>query len=462
MGMNNKKNIAWIIQNYLFNPYRSQAVKLIKQSDNWSRDQIKEFQFSQLKRILDYAYRYVPYYNKSFQNAGFTPEKFKRIEDLERIPLLTKDDIRTNNNELLSTIFPKKYLIQDTSGGTTGLPVPFYADIRYFSPVEWVYMKSLWKRIGYSTYDKYVVFRGEVIKPEEGSNSKGLWRFDKLRNCVVFSAFEMTDERIPHYIEKIKQFKPRFIHSYPSVLFVFASYLEKNKINDLPPLKGIFLGSETLYPWQRELFARVFKTRLYSWYGHRERCILAGEQERPNVFEVFPTYGCAELLNNNGNACTKDGESGELVGTCFNNYAFPLIRYNTHDVADLCLEKTSHRNFMRIKNIQGRIQDFFIDKTGSMITITTSWNAIKPIMNKITAHQFVQDVPGKLTLNIEPIEDISQEEISAVKSDFIQRLPNFELKVNKVQSIPRTVSGKFRYFVQNLDIEFHKYSKELI
>jgi phenylacetate-CoA ligase len=386
---------------------------------------------------------------------------FKRIEDINRIPLLSKDDIRKNLDSLIARNFPKEYLLEDTSGGTTGLPVTFYADKRVFSPVEYVYITSLWNRIGYNFYDRYVVFRGEIIK--SGNNGeKKYWYHNRMRNCIVFSAFEMNDDVIPHYIRKIKEFKPQFLHCYPSVLYTFANYIMNNKINDLPPLKGIFLGSETLYSWQRELFRKVFNTRLYTWYGHRERCILAGEQDIPAVYEVFPTYGFAELINQHGQSCSMDGEAGEIVGTSFYNYAFPLIRYNTHDIAEYCTQKTSYRNFMRIKNIKGRIQDFFIDKSGSMITITTSWNAIKTIKDKISAHQFVQDVPGKLSLSIEAVKEITREEIATVKNDFRERFPNFDLDVNIVKSIQRTTLGKFRYFVQNLDIEFNRYSKEVV
>jgi phenylacetate-CoA ligase len=455
------KNIPWVIRNYLFNPYKWQAARLIKQSDTWTKEQIKDYQYKKLKDLLEYAYANVPYYNNSFRKAGFTPDKFKKIEDLDRVPYLTKDDIRNNNKLLISSVFPPKYLMQDASGGTTGLPVNFYNDSRYYSPVEWVYMKSLWQRAGYAFYDRYAVFRGEIIKPSNNGSSTEFWRYDKLRNCIVFSAFEMNDDRIPIYLEKLKQFKPKFIHSYPSVLFVLANYIEKNKIKDFPQLKGIFLGSETLYTWQRDLFKRIFNARLYSWYGHRERCILAGEQDKPYVYEVFPTYGYAEIINENGYPCTQDGEQGELIGTSFNNYACPLIRYKTHDIAEFCLEKTSHRNFMRIKNIKGRLQDFFVDNRGSMITVTTSWNTVRPIMNKIVAHQFVQDIPGKLTLNIEPISEINYEDIIRVKTDFNERFPNLELNIKKVNSIPRTVSGKFRYFVQNIDIEFRKHSTEV-
>lgn len=452
--MDNTKNIGWFFQNYLFNSYRKEAVRLVRESDSWSKNRINEYQFNQLKTLINYAYNHVPFYNNSFSKAGFKPEKFKSGEDLQQIPVLTKNDIRTYNEQLKSDVFPSKYLIRDTSGGTTGLPVPFYADIRSYSPVEWVYMNSLWQRAGYSFYDRYVVFRGEVIKTSE-ENSQ-FWRYDKLRNCLIFSAFEMNEEKIPLYLSKIKKFKPKFLHSYPSVLYILASYIEKNNITDFPPLHAIFLGSETLYPWQRELFTRVFNTRLYSWYGHRERCILAGEQYRPAVYEVFPTYGYTELINENGCPCTEDGEPGELIGTSFTNYAFPLIRYNTHDIAENCLEKTSFREFMRIKNIKGRIQDFFIDKTGSMITFSTSYKALIPIMDKINAHQFIQNEPGKLNLNIEAKTALTAADIQTVKRSFQERFPLFDLNINTVNNIPRTANGKFRYFVQNISIEFQK------
>jgi phenylacetate-CoA ligase len=451
--MSNKKDIGWIFRNYLFNPYRTQAIQSIKRSQSWSKDEIIDYQTRQLKNLLTHAYETVPFYKNSFSQAGFSPDMFKSIEDIKKVPILTKDDIRTYRESLISTTFPKKFIISDASGGTTGLPVPFYADVRTFSTVEWVYIKSLWQRVGYRFRDKYVVFRGEVVNANPGT-AKSYWKFDKLRNCVIFSSFEMGEEQIPIYINKIKEFKPKFIHSYPSVLLILAQYILNHKITDFPPLKAIFVGSETLFPWQRELFETVFNTRIYTWYGHRERCILAGEQTEPSVYEAFPSYGFTELLNDQKIECSAEGEEGELVGTGFYNYAFPLIRYNTLDIAENCNRQTSPTNFKRIKNIKGRIQDFFVDKQGSLITFSTSYKALIPIMDKIAAHQFIQESPGELMLNIEPRNELTEDDILEVRRSFNERFPNFDLKISTVQDIPRTVSGKFRYFIQKMDIAF--------
>jgi phenylacetate-CoA ligase len=451
--MSDKKDITWMFKNYLFNPYRWQTAKLIRKSLSWSKDQIEDYQTRELKKLLTYAYETVPFYRKSFGQAGFSPEMFKSVEDIKKVPILTKDDIRNNQESLISTAFPKKYLISDTSGGTTGLPVPFYADVRTFSPVEWVYIKALWKSVGYRVRDRYVVFRGEIIgSPSDPSRS--YWKFDRLRNRLIFSSFEMSEEQIPLYIQKIKEFRPKFIHSYPSVLLILARYIVNHGVTDFPRVKAIFLASETLYAWQRELFESVFKTRLYTWYGHRERCILAAERDVPSVYEIFPTYGFAELINHQKTECKEEGEIGELVGTGFYNYAFPLIRYNTFDIAENCNQKTSFTNFKRIKNIKGRIQDFFVDKHGSLITFSTSYKALIPIMDKIVAHQFIQETPGKLNLNIEPRSELSEEDILEVKRNFSERFPNFDLNVSTVNNIPRTVVGKFRYFIQKIDIDF--------
>src|SRR5687768_11499766 len=122
--MSNKKGIGWILRNYLFNPSRRQAAELVKKSQTWSKDQIEDYQTRELKKLLTHAYDTVPYYKNSFTQAGFSPDMFKSLDDIKKVPILTKDDIRTHRESLISTTFPKKYLISDTSGGTTGLPVP--------------------------------------------------------------------------------------------------------------------------------------------------------------------------------------------------------------------------------------------------------------------------------------------------------------------------------------------------
>jgi phenylacetate-CoA ligase len=451
--MRKEKSIFNLINGLMLNKYSWQYKKLIKQSEYWDKEQIKSFQFFQLKKILSYSYQYVPYYQKIFKECKFRPESFKQIDDIKRIPVLTKSSVRKHFKKLISSKFKARHRIYAQSGGSTGKPIAFYVDRRFFSPVEWVFMKNQWERVGYKFRDKCVVLRGNVIK--QIVKNKLYWKYDINTNWLVMSSFHMNEYVLPLYIKKIKKFRPKYIQAYPSVLYAMATFMKKHKIPPVDGLKALLLGSENIYDWQNKLFEEVFQARAFSWYGHSERCIMAGQCELSDFYHVFPQYGYAELINKNGEWSSKDGEEAEIVATSFTNYAFPFIRYKTQDVAiNLDRDCDCGRRYKLLENVTGRLQDFFIDRFGNMITLTTSDEPLYSVQDKINSYQYVQNEPGKLMLNLDIRNHITKIEIDNIKYSFLRQYPGFDLNISVVDHIKKTKSGKFRYFIQKMPIKF--------
>ena len=102
----------------------------------------------------------------------------------------------------------------------------------------------------------------------------------------------MNDKNLRSYVDFIIRNRVEYLHAYFSSALHFAQYLIENKISLSPPLKGILCGSENLYEGHREIIESGFGCRMLSWYGHSEKCILAGECEKNNFYHVYPQYGC--------------------------------------------------------------------------------------------------------------------------------------------------------------------------
>ena len=96
-------------------------------------------------------------------------------------------------------------------------------------------------------------------------------------------------------------------------------------------LKRFSAVQRTFYSLQRELLENAFQCKIFSWYGHNERTVLAGECEKSTYYHIFSEYGIVELIDRDGNVIEKD-KSGEVVVTGFNNAAMPFIRYRTQDI----------------------------------------------------------------------------------------------------------------------------------
>jgi len=197
------------------------------------------------------------------------------------------------------------------------------------------------------------------------------------------------------------------------------------------------------------------KYRVWSFYGHSERAVLAGECEKSTYYHIQPEYGIVELINEDGNAVTSEDELGEIVATGFNNFICPFIRYRTMDLAALSDVKCEcGRDYVSLKRVEGRLQEFFVDKTGSLITSFYSDEGPRNFADKINAYQYVQNEPGRVLLNIDAKNKFSISEIDSLERTFLDFYRRFDIEIKFVGHIPRTKRGKFKFLVQKLPIEF--------
>ncbi len=412
----------------------------------WSQEQHREYQLHRLKELIKYCYANVPYYTELFTKNKIIPEDIKGIEDIKNIPYLTKAIIASNQHKLISKKFNVKKLKYMVTGGTTGIPMGFYADRKTDWPLECAHVANLWSCIGYDPGKRFkmAVLRGSI--PRKGE-------FEYIGTSMIMSSFLLNNKNTDAYIKKLQDYQPDYIQAYPSSITLLAEHIEKYGIKIyLRKLKALICGSESLYDFQRELLERVFKVRIYSFYGHTEHCCLAGECEKSSLYHLDSQYGYAELINENGHEAGAEGERGEIVCTGFNNLAFPFIRYRTGDFALNTNERCScGRNHKILKRIEGREQDYFIDKWGSRVTLTCSDDALWEVKDKIYIYQYVQQEPGKVILYIQPKAEFNIKDVEQVEKSFKRFYPTFEVEVSFKDEIERTRSGKFRYLVQKIE-----------
>jgi len=391
--------------------------KFLQKSQWWSREQLEEYQLQQLGKLLNHAYKNVPYYKKVFDERGLKPKDIQDFKDLQKLPFLTKEIIQDNLNDLKARNYPADKFEYVTTGGSTGIPLGFYYERGVSRAREWAFMKTLWDRVGYHFRDKCVILRGNVVK----SADKGkFWEYSLFGRWLILSSYHMTDENLPKYIEKIMRFKPKFIQAYPSAITILARFMRENNIEPFPTVKAILCGSENLYQWQRKLLEDVFQCRVYSWYGHTEQAVLAGECEKSTYYHIFPEYGIVEIIGKDGKPVTAENEIGEIVATGLNNFICPLIRYRTMDLAVPANGKCEcGRDYPLLKKVEGRLQELVVAGDGSLIPLgpaifgihDAEWTKVKQI-------QFLQEKPGELIIQVVKGPSYSKAEIE----DYVLRL----------------------------------------
>lgn len=433
--------------------YYQKYHSLLKKTQHWDRNQLEKYQLQQLSKLLEYSYKNVPYYTRMFDEQGIKPKDIQDFKDLTKIPFLTKEIIRNNLKDMVAKGYPHHKLEYVTTGGSSGVPLGFYFERGISRSIEWGFIKTLFERVGYRFTDRCLLMKGAVTNLDDPNRFHKKTLFGKW---LMLSSYHMTEENLPDYIEIIKKYRPKYIQGFPSSVSILARYMKKNELKPFPSLKTIILASENMYPGQRELIESVFQCRVFSFYGHSERVILAGECEQSNLYHVFPEYGILELVTENGKQIVKNDEIGIMVGTGLTNYGMPLIRYKTDDIAMYANGKCScGRDYQLIKNVEGRwLQEFLVAKNGRLISITAI-NMHSDIFDNVEQFQFYQDTEGAAVFNIIKKDTYTDKDTAIIKSELLKKLgSDFRLETRFVDSIERTKRGKHMFLVQKLPINF--------
>jgi phenylacetate-CoA ligase len=410
----------------------------------WSAEQIRDYQFRQLRQVLIQAGNYCPFYQQRFAAAKFRPEEVRSFDDLARCPLLEKADLLAHREEMLSSELPAKARLFITSGGSTGVPVGFYLQKGVSRPKEQAFLEAQWKRAGYFDGARLAVIRGHVTSDRAGGR---ITSCDATRNWLMLSSYHLTAERLPEYLEAIEKFRPDLLHAYPSAALQLAEFLERAGQPWRTPLRGLLCGSERLTLPQKRLLERTFGCRVYRWYGHSERVVLAGEGQRSELFYFWPTYGFVEF------GPLSDDGLREVIGTSFHNLVMPLIRYRTGDyvrLADPRVDGDLEFPWPAVSAIEGRGQEFLVSASGRRISLTAI-NMHDAIFEGLYAVQFFQEEAGRAEFRYVAGPGFHSSRLVAIESGLRRKLgDDFVLILREVRETEKTARGKHRGLVSRL------------
>src|SRR5437016_707828 len=127
----------------------AEFTELARAGEKWSQEQIRDYQLKQLRIVLHHAANYCPYYERQFARSGFRPESVRELSDLKACPLLEKEDIQQGLEQIASSEIRRRDRLYITTGGSTGVPVPFYLQKGVSRPKEQAFLEAMWRRNGY-------------------------------------------------------------------------------------------------------------------------------------------------------------------------------------------------------------------------------------------------------------------------------------------------------------------------
>jgi len=419
-----------------------ETLELIKSMEYRNKEEIKAIQQDKLKKLLLHAHKNVPYYNKILQKSCAVIDNKVNLENFSKIPILTKDIIRENFEDLKSKDLDKRKWYINTSGGSTGVPVKFVQDKEYWD-------KNIVNKIYYALRsdknlgEKEIKIWGSEKDFLEGTIGFKANAMNFLYNRLFLNSFDLSEKNIKLIIYNINSFKPKLIWGYVDSLLILSEYIIDNNIHLQKP-EIIFSAAGTLNNDIRIKIQKAFGGRVINIYGSREMGDMAFECRR-GVLHILNHSHYLEVIKEN-----KTDEFGKIIVTSLNNYSMPMIRYDIGDLSSGFLdgECSCGLGFTMLKDIVGRETSIFITKGGKKVPPEYFIHMIGVVYNNgfIKKFQVIQKdyelINLKIILNgqkdLERLEDIIKS-IKLIMGEFCK------VDIDFVDEIKPEKSGKFLY-----------------
>jgi len=416
----------------------------------WFEGKIREYQEEKLKAIVTHAYNNVEYYHTLFDRIGIKPADIRHREDLEKIPLISREDLQNNSRIFMSKDISVRKVFKMHTSGTTGIALQHVLDRE-----AWAWLKAIslrnWSWAGWNFTDKVGLMTVAGSSSQQKGNFKNkIWL--NVQNLVPIEIMHMDEAIIRENLRKIEKYRITHLRGYPSGIYSMALFIQKLDIK--MEMKSVMTTAEVLYPYQRKVIEDVFGCRVFDAYGTHDGCVSSGECERHKGLHLHFEPSIVQIVDPAGRS-VPNGREGDVVATALFNYAMPLIRYKVNDRATMSKEPCScGRNTPLIKHILGRSSEIFRLPNGRI------FNGLSMPLedyNSIEFFQIVHAEPDRIDINIIGKNEMEEDLQKDIKD--IQRLITFHagegmrVNINLVEKMEYSRGGKFRYVISKVNYD---------
>jgi phenylacetate-CoA ligase len=320
------------------------------------KEKLERLQIKSLRGVIENAFDNVPYYNNMFKEHDLRPSDIKKVQDLNKIPVLSKQDIRENLNEMISKDYNMHSLIEYETSGSTGQPLPVYVN-----KDEDDYRKAKHLRsniiVGQRLRDKYIC----VTSPSHYGRVPTI-----LQKIRVFSReFVSVFDDVETQLKKVTEYDPDILAGYSSSLYLLAQQAERTDSTSIRP-KFLLGGAELCDEPSRRYTENVFHSPFIDQYAIVELEKVAWQCSNHSEYHLDSDSVIVQFIDKDGEEVSP-GERGEIICTSLFNHAMPFIRYSIGDIGIPSNEECDCGiTFPTMKIIEGR-KDSMLTLPGGLI-----------------------------------------------------------------------------------------------
>jgi phenylacetate-CoA ligase len=411
-----------------------------------SLDELHDLQERELAKLLDHAFQHVPHYQDRYAKAGIGARDVRRLDDLQKLPLLSRDEATRCFEARKSTGGPRPAIDKATSG-TTGVPLCFAYDTGSEYWRNAVKLRGYgWA--GYQPGDRSLHFWGSptVTRPPLAKRAKT--QVDRLvRREHYVDCTDRSEERLAQLVRQIRELKPSVLVCYAQAGAALARYVNETNARAWGDI-AVIAAAERLFPADRASLSQAFGPNVFETYGNREVMLIASECEAHAGLHQSMENLIVELVVRDGERerPARPGELGEVVITDLHNYGAPFIRYVTGDLA------VAHepgrcacgRWLGKLERVEGRTTDTLRDGEGRAISGLFFNVLFASLAHKVREFQVVQRRDRAIDLRIVPTSLFDDTLLEDLKNHCGAHIPGVELRTEIVSQLTPDRGGKLR------------------
>ncbi|HEC80984.1 MAG TPA: phenylacetate--CoA ligase family protein [Thermoplasmatales archaeon] len=425
-------------------------LKELERSQWFQRKDLEKLQLKKLRSLLMNSYKYVPYYRKLFRSINLNPSHIRGLEDLSKIPILRRESIKMDYDDLISRNVNVRKLIPDfTSGSTTGERLKItrvretydYGVAAELRAYEWYGIER--ERFYYILGADYDVENNRRFR-------KRVYNF--LTKTLVISPLEFSSkERLRVFLDKMSRCRRRVIYGTPSGVCRFTRFLEEYDVE--VNIDCLVSTDELLLKQQRKFLTDFFDCEVYDIYGTSEVWGVAFECNEHGGYHVSSENVIVEVVDENWERVSP-GERGRILLTDLNNCEMPVIRYDIGDFGILSDEECGcGRGLHLMKPIDGQMvvrdSDYLVSMDGKRVFVP-SFGFLLEDYSRVKQFQIVQKKRDEILVRVVRGEKYKKDEMEGfICGRICGLLGAVSVEFEYLDDILPDRNGKHRYLVRN-------------
>jgi phenylacetate-CoA ligase len=406
-----------------------------------------------LRRMVAYAYRCVPYYGETFRALGLAPNDIRTFDDLRRLPLISAEDLQRHPEAFRSVEFRLEELLGMASSGSTGRPHTVWHDLGslYVNATDAERDRRMlqtiigrgWRYSSMSIAD--ATGQGSAVNAATRANA--LWpRWLALKRTAA-----LEKESLEQMAERLNRVQPDQLGGYGSTIAALFEHLDTQGQPFHRP-RIVRYASDALPESARAMIEQKYGCEVFSVYQAVEALKLGWECEAHQGYHINADHYPTRIVDAEGRDVA-DGEVGEVVICNLTNRGTVLLNYRMGDLAQrIDAPCPCGRNLPRIGWVEGRSADTLSALDGRRV----HFSLISPTITErgdVWQYQMVQQARDRLAIKLRAAPECDREALTrAVIAASKQALGEaMRVETRFVDEIPRTAAGKVRYVINEVE-----------